>query len=408
MKKSFWKHTTLGDVCLKITDGSHWSPKAVEQGVPMASVKDMTDYGFNINTCKLISEKDYKKLIRNDCKPLKEDVLIAKDGSYLKHAFVWKEKVDLAILSSIAILRPNKDVIDPLFLAKYLLSPTIKAGLTGYVSGAALPRIILKDFINFKIIIPPLPTQHKIASILSTYDDLIENNIQRIRILEKIAQMIYREWFVHFRFPGHEKVRMVDSPLGKIPEGWEVKRLEELAYLVMGQSPKSEFYNEEGNGLPFHQGVKDFGHRFPTNRVYCTIENRIAEKGDILFSVRAPVGRMNITHEKVVIGRGLSAIRSKNGYQCILFQQLKEKFKEEDAMGGGTIFKAVTKKDMQDIQLVKAPEETVDELEELLIPIFRHLEIMTSKNKYLRQSRDLILPKLISGEIDVEQLDTEV
>ena len=94
----------------------------------------------------------------------------------------------------------------------------------------------------------------------------------------------------------------------------------------MGLSPKSEFYNETGEGLPFHQGVTDFGERFPTDRVYCTVQKRIAEVGDILFSVRAPVGRINVANKKIVIGRGLSAIRSKSGDQVFILQQLKDKF----------------------------------------------------------------------------------
>src|SRR4029077_19757019 len=154
--------------------------------------------------------------------------------------------------------------------------------------------------------------------ILSAYDDLIENNLRRIRILEEMARSIYREWFVSFRFPGHENAKRVDSPLGPIPEGWEVKKLGDVCQLTMGQSPKSEFYNKSGEGRPFHQGVTDFGERFPTDRLFCTARGRIAEAGDILFSVRAPVGRMNIADKKIIIGRGLSAIRHIASHQAFL------------------------------------------------------------------------------------------
>jgi len=120
----------------------------------------------------------------------------------------------------------------------------------------------------------------------SAYDDLIENNLRRIKILEEMAQSLYREWFVKFRFPGHQKVKMVNSPLGKIPEGRKIIRLVDVCSILMRQSPKSEFYNTTEEGPPFHQGVTDFGERFPTTRVYCTFAGRIAETGDILFSVR--------------------------------------------------------------------------------------------------------------------------
>jgi type I restriction enzyme S subunit len=255
-----------------------------------------------------------------------------------------------------------------------------------------------------EINLPPLPTQRKIAAILSAYDDLIENNTRRIAILEEIAQNVYREWFVHFRFPGHESVPLVDSPLGPIPEGWEVRRLEDVCDLVVGQSPKSEYYNEDGNGLPFHQGVRHFGHLYPTTRVYCTVTKRIAEPGDILFSVRAPVGRMNIAEERMVIGRGLHAIRSKEGSQTFTYLQLKDRFYEEDLMGGGTIFKAVSKGDMLGLELLAAPPPLLAQFAQISDPIFSLLHVLTSRNATLRRTRDLLLPRLVSGQLNVSDL----
>jgi type I restriction enzyme S subunit len=200
-------------------------------------------------------------------------------------------------------------------------------------------------------------------------------------------------------------VPFVSSPLGQVPKGWEVKKLSETCEIVMGQSPKSEFYNETGEGLPFHQGVTDFGDRFPTDRVYCTVENRVAEKGDVLFSVRAPVGRINITTRKIVIGRGLSAIRSRTGNQVFLFHQLKARFQEEDTMGGGTIFKAVTKDEMQGIELIGPPAPLIEKFEEIAAPMSRQVENLTARNAKLRGTRDLLLPRLVSSEVDVSELD---
>jgi type I restriction enzyme S subunit len=199
----------------------------------------------------------------------------------------------------------------------YLLKGNIME-ITSLGSGSVYAAINKSTIENLKIEIPSLQIQRKIAAILSAYDDLIENNTPRINILEEMAQTIYKEWFVKFRFSGHEKVKMVDSELGKIPKGWAVKRLGDVCNIVMGQSPKSEFYNDTGDGLPFHQGVTNFGDRFPIDRMYCTVQNRIAEAGDTLFSVRAPVGRINIADKKIVIGRGLCAIRSRSGNQAFV------------------------------------------------------------------------------------------
>lgn len=277
--------------------------------------------------------------------------------------------------------------------------------LKRFNSGAGVPTLNRNDLDTLEIKVPPLLTQQKIASILSNYDDLIENNNRRIKILEEMAKTLYQEWFVKFRFPNHQQIKMVESELGLIPEGWEVKKLINICHLIMGQSPKSEFYNENKKGLPFHQGVTNFTDRFPIDKIYCTVSNRIAEARDILFSVRAPVGRINITNKKIIIGRGLCAIRSKTNNQSFLFQQLKVKFSEEDLIGGGTIFKSVTKIDMENIKLINPPIAVVNQFESIINPIFRHIETLFYKNMNLRKTRDLLLPKLISGEIDVENLN---
>jgi type I restriction enzyme S subunit len=175
-----WEVKPLSYVCSRITDGSHWSPKTVDEGYPMASVKDMHNCGFHIERCRKISAEDYEKLVRNDCKPLKNDVLVAKDGSYLKHIFVIEKEIDMVILSSIALLRPNEKIISNL-LSLYLLEPSIKARMAGYVSGAALPRIILKDFRNFLILVPPINFQNKFFDLaepmILNCSRLIEKNV---------------------------------------------------------------------------------------------------------------------------------------------------------------------------------------------------------------------------------------
>ncbi|MBN1458199.1 MAG: restriction endonuclease subunit S, partial [Armatimonadetes bacterium] len=224
----------------------------------------------------------------------------------------------------------------------------------------------------------------------------------------EMAQALYREWFVEFRFPGYEHARFVDSALGRIPEGWEIKKLADTCHLTMGQSPKSEFYNAEGTGLPFYQGVTDFGDRFPTERLYCTADGRIAEAGDILFSVRAPVGRINIANTRMVIGRGLSAIRQRAGCQWFAYHLLKESFQEEDTMGGGTIFKSVTRSDMEGIEFMQPAEALVVRFEHVAQPLENQIDILTRKTITLRHTRDLLLPKLVSGELDVSGLDITV
>ena len=247
-----------------------------------------------------------------------------------------------------------------------------------------------------------------ISSVLGAIDDLIGNNRRRIEILEEMAQAIYREWFVHFRFPGHETATFIDSPLGPIPENWEFQTLEQLAHLTMGQSPKSEFYNESGEGHPFHQGVKDFGPHFPTHRTFCTVEGRQAKSGDILISVRAPVGRLNIAPSDLTIGRGLAAARARSGAQALLFYGLKmTAFAVEDSIGSGTIFKAITKSDLANLRIPWPTSEIESQASSVLDSMMDQIRALTSWNTGLSSTRELLLPKLVSGEIDVSDLDLD-
>jgi type I restriction enzyme S subunit len=294
--------------------------------------------------------------------------------------------------------------VNQLFLF-YRLSGT---GLWDLRTGSAQAQITIDRLNRYEIDLPPLPTQRKIAAILSAYDDLIENNLRRIKILEEMAQNLYREWFVKFRFPGYEKVKFVDSPLGMIPEKWEVTTLGDYCSLTMGQSPKSEYYNDVGNGLPFHQGVSDFGYWHPSDRLYCSVDNRIAEANDILFSVRAPVGRMNFTNKKIIIGRGLSAIRAKNSAQSFLWEQLHHKFTKVDMIGNGAIFASVTKNDMQRITILSPTDSVLEKVSQYLVPLHNQISCLVRKNDSIRNQRDHLLPKLISGKVDVSDLDIEV
>jgi type I restriction enzyme S subunit len=184
-----WEVFPLEMVCDRITDGSHFSPKSVETGYPMASVKDMTDWGFEIGGCRRINEKDFNELVRNDCKPKRNDVLIAKDGSYLKHTFVVTEEMDLVILSSIAILRPNKRIRSN-FLNFLLRDPNIKARMEGFVSGVALPRIILKEFRQFLIVLPPKNLQEKWANIADPIIELCMCLIRQNTQLRKTRDLL--------------------------------------------------------------------------------------------------------------------------------------------------------------------------------------------------------------------------
>ena len=303
------------------------------------------------------------------------------------------------------VFRARPELSDPAFVCYLARSDILRGPAEKSLTGTSgRQRADLKSFVDLPVPAPRLPTQRKIAAILSAYDDLIENSFRRIEILEEMARNLYREWFVEFRFPGHERARFVDSSVGRIPEGWAVGPLGEVCEITMGQSPKSMFYNEHGEGLPFHQGVSNFGARFPTTRVFSAMGSRRAEAGDVLFSVRAPVGRLNVAPEPLILGRGLCGIRHRQGLQRVLLRRLQYDFRSEDSIGGGTIFKAVTKSDMKNLPTLVASTAVECSFDEEVGAIDDLIEGLTKRNESLRQTRDLLLSKLISGDIDVSAL----
>jgi type I restriction enzyme S subunit len=204
---------------------------------------------------------------------------------------------------------------------------------------------------------------------------------------------------VKFRVNGEQLP--IDENTG-LPVGWERKKLIEVAFLVMGQSPKSEYYNKERKGLPFHQGVSDYGYRFPINTCWSLQGNRYAEEGDILFSVRAPVGRLNMAKEKIILGRGLSAIRHKNNLTNGLFYQLQNIFFKDDMIGGGAIFNSVTKNDIERIPIICCDQNTEIKFDIVASNINKQIQQLSFQNLYLKESRDILLPKLMNGTIKVD------
>lgn len=295
-------------------------------------------------------------------------------------------------------LRPiNPERILPEFIGYYLRTPVFRAGFTAFSTMTTRASLRNEDLLSMKVPVPDMQTQKHIASILSAYDDLVENNQKQIKLLEEAAQRLYKEWFVDLRFPGHETTPIVDG----VPEGWEIQTLSQIADVVMGQSPKSEFYNQDQQGLPFHQGVGSYGTRFVIDTTYSTSFTRIAEAGSILFSVRAPVGRLNITKNKIVIGRGLAAINHRSGMQSYLFYLLKERFFKDNIIGNGAIFASISKDELLGQKFIVSVDDLVKRFNTVVSDIDGKIAGLENQIMLLTEARDRLLPKLMSGEIEV-------
>ena len=388
--KSEWKTSTIGAACFLVTDGSHSSPKSVESGEYMVSVKDFTEYGFDFTSCRRISSDDYETLKRNGCVPEQGDILIGKDGArYFEDIIIYRQPERPALLSSIAILRCNKEEIQPEFLYYTLRTPGFKQDVRdNYGSGSAIPRIILKDFKRMPISYPSLEVQKQITAVLSILDQRIQTNTKINDNLQQQAQAVYEEMFIN-------------NPDASLTSG----TLSDIAIVTMGQSPKGSSYNEQAIGEVFYQGRAEFGFRFPSRRLYTTEPKRIAEPGDVLLSVRAPVGDLNVAYERCCIGRGLGAIHSKDGHSSfILYTMFSLKPQLDVFNGEGTVFGSINRDSLNAMPVEIPSPDRIEQFEAFARPMDDLIRSNYEEICRLEALRDSLLPKLMSGEIDVSDI----
>ncbi|MDG4597169.1 MAG: restriction endonuclease subunit S [Candidatus Contendobacter sp.] len=303
----------------------------------------------------------------------------------------------------LGLVKVKQAVADRRFLYYLFNSGSVRDQIRNTSSGTKVRHTSPERIYSVKVRMPTKLAQQKISVILSTYDDLIANNQHRITLLEGMAEEIYREWFVRMRFPGYSSCTFIKGR----PDSWAEGRLEDIATFTMGQSPSSEFYNSNGDGLPFHQGVGTYGSRYPKHEVFCSQPGRKAEPGDILFSVRAPVGRLNIADADMIIGRGLAALRHKQGKNTYLFYLLQASFANEDMIGNGSIFNSVGKDELASFPIYKPDIRLVERFEKIVKPMDEEIHLLYSMIKRLQDCRDSLLPRLISGKLKVAHLDIQ-
>jgi type I restriction enzyme, S subunit len=397
--------STVGELIETLIDYRGKTPPKTKSGVPLITAKVIKGGTILAEPREYVAEDGYGAWMRRGL-PARGDILITTEAPLGEVARVSDPRIALA--QRVILLRPDASKVDPSFLFHYLRSPQAQAALGRRSSGTTVSGIRQPELRAVEVPLLARSSQGAVGVILDAIDDLIENNRRRVEVLEEMARAIYREWFVKFRYPGHNNISLVDSALGPIPEGWNVSSLAAQAHITMGQSPKSDFYNDEGIGRPFHQGVTDFGQHFPSTRKWCSVDGRSAAAGDLLISVRAPVGRINIADTDVTIGRGLSAIRAKDGRQALLLGHLREAFAEEDTMGNdGAIFKSLGKLELAAVPVTVPPDEIADAGDQVLADNVNMIRALTQATQRLSSLRSLLLPKLVTGQIDVSLLDLD-
>ena len=307
--------------------------------------------------------------------------------------------------------RPNTDLVYPEYLFYVLRAPFCKKQY-GYSQQTNITNLSQGVLGDVDVPVPDLDTQQKLAKILSEIDLKIISNTRICVELEAMAKTLYDYWFTQFDFPNAEgkpycssggEMVWNDQLKRKIPKGWSAGQLSDIANITMGQSPSGDTYNENGSGTIFYQGCTDFGTRFPVPRVYTSAPTRFAKAGDILMSVRAPVGTLNIAMEDCCIGRGLAALNSKFGSQLHLLYTISGFKQLFDVMdGNGTTFGSITKDTLFEMKVVIPRRDQIKSFEEMVQPIEQKIRVAEQENRELTKLRDWLLPMLMNGQATVE------
>ncbi len=386
MENNGFPESELGPLCSKIGSGAtpRGGSKVYLSKGDVALIRSQNVYndGFIHYGLVYITEEHAEQLSNVTVNP--EDVLLNITGdSVARCCQVDSRVLPARVNQHVSIIRPNPEELHPRFLRYFLISPSMQSEMLSWSHTGATRKALTKGMIeSFKVPRPALAVQKSIAHILGSLDDKIELNRQINRTLEKMAQAIFKSWFIDFdpvrarrgelqcalNLPPETLNLFPDSfeesELGEIPKGWEALTVEAGFDVTMGQSPPGSTYNENGDGLPFFQGRRDFGFRYPTKRVYCTEPKRLANVGDTLISVRAPVGDINMAYEHCSVGRGVAAVRHKSGSRSFTYYSMRafgERFSRFE--GEGTVFGSINKKQFNTLPYIAPLARIIEKFE---------------------------------------------
>jgi type I restriction enzyme S subunit len=316
-------------------------------------------------------------------------ILVAEDGENLN-----SKKLPLALFATgkfwvnnhAHILRGKLDVIDDTFLLACLNNADVRP----FVTGAAQPKLSQANLRQIEVPLPPLPTQRRIAGILSAYDELIENCQRRIRILEEMARALYREWFVHFRFPAHEKIPRVNSTLGPIPDGWEIKPLFDLAEVKYGKNLPTKLLSDD-SPYPVYGAAKVIGRHTEYTR----------EQRTIICGCRGSVGEMQITLPQCFVTNNSFTFDSNHTDNFFwLFHILRGRGLRD--VVGGAAQPQITLDGISSVELLTPPLALRNRFQRTVAPMFEQAWTFDRKIQNLRRTRDLLLPRLLSGQVSLD------
>lgn len=404
-----WKEVTATEYCSKIADGTHDSPKRQNFGKYLITSKHIKGHSIDFDNAYFISEDDYQKIIKRS-KVDKWDVIISMIGEYCGFCYVEDSNFTDYAVKNVGIFKVGER-IKSLWLYYYLTSPDGKAQLKSIRAGSSQPYVSLGALRDLIIPVPSIEKMEEIVSILSSLDRKIELNNKINADLEEMAQAIFKNWFVDFE--PFKDGKFVDSELGMIPKGWKVGRLDEIADVVGGSTPskaKPEYYTQKGiawltpKDLSNHPAVyTSRGEIDITEEGYNSTSTKLMPKGTILFTSRAPIGYISIAQNDICTNQGFKSLVPKKAGTCFLYCFLKYVTPEIENKSTGSTFKEASGALMKSLQVIMPDQKVFEEFEEIVSPLFARIESLEKENSRLSLLRDTLLPRLMSGELEVPE-----
>ena len=404
---SEWKKVKLGEVTEYITDGDHQPAPKSEQGVYFIKIKDIINNRISFDNALHVPSEYYAKL-KNNRKAVKGDVLYTVVGSYGTATYVNTE-LPFCFERNIALLHANQE-INSYFLYLLMSCESFYKKADALANGAAQKLISLKKLQTIEIEIPPLATQHRIATILSRYDSLIENYQKQIKLLEEAAQRLYKEWFIDLHFPGHENTNIIDG----VPEGWEKKTIDDVTCkITTGLNPRKNFVL--GKGSNYYVTIKNMADNTLFLDDRCDrVDNEALEKinkrsdlkiGDILFSGIGTIGRVALVDiptnnwnvsESVFTLRANDIVTKEFLYLMLLSPDMQN-YCQSNAHGAAQ--KGIRMADLKAYSFYLPPFGVIQKFTNLVTPTIKKVSSIRNQIRLLTEARDRLLPQLMSGRI---------
>ncbi len=386
-----WRVVSIKDVCEAIVDCVNKTAPTVEHETPYKMIRTSNVKGgwVELDDVKFVEADVFAKWNRR-ATPKQGDVVLTREAPLGEVGLIrTRDRVFLG--QRLVLYRADPEKLDNRFLLAAFQSDYVQGQIKSLGSGATVEHMRVPDAEKLTIKLPPLTIQQRIGEILSAYDDLIENNTRRIKILEQVAQMLYREWFVNYRFPGHEKVGMMESELGQIPQGWSLRKLGEVLSLEYGKALKAE--QRSGGAIPVFGSSGIVGYH----------SERLAHGPGIVVGRKGNVGSVFFCDCDFWVIDTAYYVSTSLPLHFVYFNLLTQNFLNNDAAVPG-----LNRNQAHSLPAVIPDANTLQTFESHVEHMFKLKTCLEKINSNLRTTRDLLLPKLVSGEISVEQIESEI